>query len=170
MLRPFRRVRWTGAYGALSRDFFTSKEAWAFALSVMDPEVLKLRAAGVLDKNDRDVRVFKVTPKNGRAPAPGRKWRVLAHDLHGNRVLDIESEDNRRREPHRLAKSSRRTERTSVGESEFDELVIDSWFHLEQMSRRVWSLILGDVYLSLFVRSDGLVRVTVTEGKERLRG
>lgn len=37
----------------------------------------------------------------------------------------------------------------------FDELVIDDWFHIEQMDKRLWWMRVGDLNINIHVRSDG---------------
>ncbi len=51
------------------------------------------------------------------AKNPGRTWRVLAHD--GDRTVEVKNQGT------------------------FDELVVDHWLHLEQMTEREWMLGLG---------------------------
>lgn len=63
----------------------------------------------------------------------GSSWRVLAHSIRGNHPsFDVGSADSecggREKRPHSEI---------------FDELVIDGWFHLEQMEPRVWWLCIG---------------------------
>jgi hypothetical protein len=50
------------------------------------------------------------------------------------------------------------------GPVEFDELVIDDWFHLEQIDKRVWWLGLGngEDYWHLHVVIDGKGNATVS--------
>ena len=72
------------------------------------------------------------------AAAPGKKWRVLAHDGEGT----IEHAD----------------------EGTFDELVVDHWLHIEQMDTRNWWMRVGDVELSVTVDPDGSVTVDVARG------
>ena len=37
----------------------------------------------------------------------------------------------------------------------FDELVIDDWFHIEQMDDRRWWMCVGDLHINIHVRHDG---------------
>ena len=104
----------------------------------------------------------------------GASWRVLAHDFNGNRVLDKQSEDNAIRHAARARKLGMKVLKrgtTNAGRSIFDELVIDDWFHLEQMDDRQWCLVLGNqVWLSLLIQRDGTARIIVTGGAEHIEG
>ena len=89
-----------------------------------------------------------------RTPGPGYRWVTLAHGDDGSTV------------------------RQKYGGTEgvcFDELVIDSWFHLEQMSDRSWWLGFGDptcgpyLHLNIGIGKDGQVEV-ITVGDESGRG
>lgn len=71
-------------------------------------------------------------------PLHGYRWRILAHHDNGRRI-EVESG----------------TEPIC-----FDELVIDEWFHLEQLDRRTWHLVIGtDLHLSIQRRPDGTTSV-----------
>lgn len=64
----------------------------------------------------------------------GSRWRILAQDDKECHKVDL------------------RTEHGPV----FDELVIDDWLHLEQMSDRCWYLNIGGVRLDIFVGTKGV--------------
>ena len=66
---------------------------------------------------------------------PGSKWRILARD--GDREIRLENQ------------------------GVFDELVIDRWFHLEQMDDRAWWMRVGDARIVVEIRSDCSADVTV---------
>lgn len=67
-----------------------------------------------------------------RAFWPGFRWRILAHHMtkantrgaYTGEMVDLRSE-------------------SFNGPVEFDEIVIDNWMHLEQMSKRNWWMGLG---------------------------
>ena len=99
---------------------------------------------------------------------PGFQWRILAHkrngiskdSVHTGESLDMDSGYERQSDGYPGIRT-----RLS-GDWEFDELVIDHWFHLEQMSDRNWWIGLGDQdpgsdYFNIYVRVDGKRRVTV---------
>lgn len=86
---------------------------------------------------------MKTRPK--RPPPVGSRWRILAHGPRGERI-DIESRD--------YDEGDRAKPRTV-----FDELVIDDWLHLEQMSARVWWLKIGDDMVMISVGSDGKAKM-----------
>lgn len=71
---------------------------------------------------------------------PGSKWRVLAQGP----VAPMQAEN--------------------LGV--FDELVVDRWFHLEQMERDVWWMQVGDLCLDVTVGPDGRA-IIVTEVERR---
>ena len=48
-----------------------------------------------------------------------------------------------------------RVEAKSDGDSVFDELVIDDWFHLEQMDVRTWWIGIGDAHIWVHVPISG---------------
>lgn len=70
----------------------------------------------------------------------GSRWRILAQDDSPAKV-DL---------------------RTDIGPV-FDELVIDDWLHLEQMSDNCWWMSLGDVRLWITVNKDGQASITVND-------
>lgn len=72
-------------------------------------------------------------------PRPGTRWRMQAEE-HGQTI------ELRNR-------------------GVFDELVIDDWLHLEQMSDRAWWLQLGGACFGISIARDGRVTVTLTEGE-----
>lgn len=77
--------------------------------------------------------------KGGEGPTaglPGRRWRAQWDEEHGQ---------------------------ASVGNrGVFDELVIDDWFHLEQMDkRRWWMRIGGNVIVNVHIDERGRATVTV---------
>jgi hypothetical protein len=83
-------------------------------------------------------------PKRHR---PGSQWRILAHcrlgdGWYGGRV----EESSENHEP-----------------TEFDELVVDEWLHLEQMDRRTWSLRVGPLLITTTVGERGQARVVCVE-------
>ena len=98
---------------------------------------------------------------------PGFSWRVLAHKREGKRAsMSSESFDARCGcgEPngypgYRIALD---------GDWEFDELVIDDWFHLEQMSARNWWMGVGngDDYWHVNIRIDGKGKAAVLVEKQ----
>jgi hypothetical protein len=68
----------------------------------------------------------------------GSDWRVLARGPKGT-DLDVRSEQHRG--------------------LVFDELVIDAWFHLEQMDSRQWWMRIGDLHVTVNLKGDGSVEV-----------
>ncbi len=72
---------------------------------------------------------------------PGRRWRVLA--WRGPSRIELRDEGT------------------------FDELVVDDWLHIEQMTNRTWWMRIGPPgqHLTVWVtvRKDGRTRITITE-------
>lgn len=71
---------------------------------------------------------------------PGSKWRLSAYQKGGRERVNLENA------------------------GVFDELVVDDWFHMEQMDTRVWWLRLGQSTCFVHVGKDGYVRVVKQEG------
>jgi len=67
---------------------------------------------------------------------PGYQWRFLAH---------------RQDVPHPIAISSEQY----VAPVEFDELVVDHWLHIEQMSERHWWMRVGNYRVEITIDGDG---------------
>ncbi len=64
---------------------------------------------------------------------PGSKWRILAWAPRSTEGISL----------------------SSNGISVFDELCVDDWFHLEQMSTRAWCLIIGDDKVMITIDRNG---------------
>jgi hypothetical protein len=98
------------------------------------------------------------TKPRGKALWPGYRWRVYAHHVKKRGGKDPgytgESIDLR---------SDRHGDLV-----EFDELVIDDWFHLEQMNEREWWLGVGngDDYWHVNVHIDRNGKATVQMEKQ----
>lgn len=74
-----------------------------------------------------------------RKPPPGSRWRILAHE----RGRPVELADR----------------------GVFDELVIDDWFHLEQMDTRAWWMEVAGLALWVRIRRNGTAEITFTEAR-----
>jgi hypothetical protein len=84
--------------------------------------------------------------------APGSHWRTLSWtDKPGD-------------EPEAIEHSS--ADEPSI----FDELVIDDWFHLEQMTRRRWWMRIGDLVVWVKVAKDGRVHVVSYDDDDTASG
>jgi len=91
--------------------------------------------------------------KPKRQRQPGMRWRFLAHHRtpagYGD-PIDI-------RDHH-------------YGPSQFDELVVDQWLHIEQMSKHWWWMDVGGVQINVRINNAGNpVRVSVQD-VERVDG
>ena len=89
---------------------------------------------------------------------PGYRWRVLAHKKATASKKPDYLQD------HRWDVRSDQFD-TPI---EFDELVIDDWFHLEQMDKRCWWMGVGngDDYWHIYVVVDGKGKATVSMEKQ----
>jgi hypothetical protein len=65
---------------------------------------------------------------------PGASWRFLAHRRPGS-AITLNS--------------------TQFEPSEFDELVVGDWLHLEQMDTRDWWMQVGPLTINIHIRADG---------------
>lgn len=81
---------------------------------------------------------------------PGFAWRVLAHRVEGASV-DVVSEANHRASERWWRKAMPGKARPTAGREQviaepsvFDELVVDDWFHIEQMDTRLWWMRIGN--------------------------
>lgn len=69
----------------------------------------------------------------------GSHWRILAWKNKGKEKVEMRNEGI------------------------FDELVIDDWFHIEQMDNAAWWMRIGNVMVNIQLRKDGKHRVRVEE-------
>jgi hypothetical protein len=83
-------------------------------------------------------------PKRHR---PGSQWRILAHTLASDGSYVGPIEDSSEKYPA----------------TEFDELVVDEWLHLEQMDSRIWSLRVGPLLITTTVGERGQAREVYVE-------
>ena len=79
---------------------------------------------------------------------PGRHWRLLTAP---RRPAPLTAED--------AAFVSLQNQ------GDFDELVVGTWFHLEQMSGRQWWMRVGDVTFGIHLPKGKPARVRLTEGR-----
>lgn len=95
---------------------------------------------------------------------PGYRWRILAWEKteQGKKGNYTGGQYDRRSGSGPIAP----TDGPGEGNWEFDELVIDHWFHLEQMDDRDWWIGVGDPgngdYYHINVHIDGDKKVTVS--------
>lgn len=69
----------------------------------------------------------------------GSKWRLLAWKNKGQEKVEMHNEGI------------------------FDELVIDDWFHIEQMDTDAWWMRIGRYNVNIQLRKDGKHRVRIEE-------
>lgn len=98
----------------------------------------------------------------------GYRWRLLAHkDLRGDSRIACPRcgfKGDHNKHPKRCDADWREIVWSGTVELHhtdfaepvcFDELVVDDWFHIEQMSDRFWWMRVGDLNLNVYVRADG---------------
>ena len=83
------------------------------------------------------------TKKAPRRPLPGRTWSILAHGTN-RPAIDLQFDQKSR--------------------TTFDELIIDDWFHIEQMDDRAYWVRVGPLVLFVRIPSNGEVDVSVEVG------
>jgi hypothetical protein len=73
-----------------------------------------------------------------KAPfVPGSIWRLLSRDANGEEDLAV------------------------ANRGIFDELVVDQWLHIEQMTDNTWWMRVGDASIHIEVEGEGQVRVQI---------
>ena len=80
-----------------------------------------------------------------RKPRPGSRWRIKAGGVPPDGTVEMLSDNG----------------------PVFDELVIDGWFHLEQMDRRAWWMQIGDHHVNVSIGRDGKATVTYYDDPPR---
>jgi len=102
---------------------------------------------------------------------PGFEWRILAHErtlrnskgVHTGKSLDVDAGITRRSDGYPGVRTR------LAGDWEFDELVLDHWFHLEQMNDRSWWIGVGDpgsgdyFHINVHIKADRTVSVRVED-------
>lgn len=86
---------------------------------------------------------------------PGYRWRVLGWKRKGRYLKDGYATDD--------AEVTLKFE--PKDRVEFDELVVDDWFHIEQMDDRDWWARIGDAYIWIHIASNGKVQVDIRRGE-----
>jgi hypothetical protein len=82
-----------------------------------------------------------------KSQLPGRSWRFQAWGVQGRA----------RHPPIRHASTDH------VGPTEFDELVVGDWFHMEQMDHRDWWMRVGPAVINIHIHPDGTQDMTIAE-------
>lgn len=88
---------------------------------------------------------------------PGYSWRTLAHKRNDQGA----SKERSYLEEHEVALSSEDFEMPV----EFDELVIDHWFHLEQMNDRDWWMRIGNWHINVHIDGNGNTSISSYENE-----
>ena len=93
----------------------------------------------------------------------GKRWRILAQGTKGERISlespPVASATKRFRAAHPEVNWAGVANivgpEPTAPDSVFDELVIDDWFHLEQMDTRLWWMRVGDYHLWVRIPAKG---------------
>lgn len=99
--------------------------------------------------------------KKPKAHRPGSSWRVLAQ---GPRNARLEVVVHSRRGVAMIETADEPDVGTIEEAADFDELVVDSWFHIERMDTRTWWMRIdgrdpdGDLIVWVTVGRDGRAR------------
>ena len=97
-------------------------------------------------------------PKTKCLRRPGSPWRLLVHEYIGKQdgnprtygiSHNVSSQPSRTREPSEWS-----SEHTLEG-TEFDELVVGQWIHIEQMDTSLWWMNVGGVTINVRADRDG---------------
>lgn len=90
---------------------------------------------------------------------PGGRWRLLVHEMNGRnhgRSHDVEPE------PPKRKFGEHTVHHQLPGNTEFDELVVGRWLHIEQIDTGTWWMNIGGVTVHVTADRDGRPkRVTV---------
>lgn len=99
-----------------------------------------------------------------RLRAAGARWRLLVHEPSG-RSHDVTSAPARRAAlTARLGTDPDLTRHTVLPGTEFDELVVGTWIHLEQMDVGRWWMNIGGVTVHVRADRDGRPRHVTVHG------
>lgn len=104
---------------------------------------------------------------------PGSPWRLLVHVWLGKQpgglrygdswnIDNADPGDGRRHVVERIDDGAYIAHTRHLPGTEFDELVVGEWLHVEQMDKRLWWMNVGGVTVMVTARKDGTPkRVTV---------
>lgn len=100
-----------------------------------------------------------------RLRRPGSPWRLLAHEWTGNQGNGTKYGISHHitDQALRLPESEWRQDHLIEG-TEFDELVVSKWLHVEQMDTGSWWMVVGGVVINVRVGRDGRVKHVLVEG------
>lgn len=89
-----------------------------------------------------------------RLRRPGSPWRILVHEPKGA-SHHVTNERLFGRPTTGSQPDSDLSKTVEIPGTEFDELVVGRWIHLEQMSGKVWWMNVGGVTINVTVDKDG---------------
>lgn len=92
-----------------------------------------------------------------RARRAGARWRILVHDWLGKKGVEqtgfpYGTAHNIGSDPRSLGEAGEHSTVTALPNTEFDELVVGQWIHLEQMDAGRWWMNIGGV--TVWVKAD----------------
>lgn len=96
----------------------------------------------------------------------GRRWRILAHygERGNGQAFAVESLDMALEAAPFFQHHPYDRDETLDQPSVFDELVIDDWFHLEQMDDNSYWMRVGEYDINVWVKDGHAALVNVEEG------
>lgn len=112
-------------------------------------------------------------PKKATRKIVGSRWRILAHRGvlgHGD---PVELYSQQWHSPAQLKHMTAARQlhvicRELVTPSVFDELCLDDWLHLEQMSARHYWMAIGPLHVNVTIGKDGRARISIQrDGDDR---
>jgi hypothetical protein len=99
----------------------------------------------------------------------GTRWRILVHDRLPHRGPDgvlYGTAHSIASHPDLAGEDREHFNPLVFPSTEFDELVVSHWLHIEQMNASLWCIDAGGVMLSVTVDRDGRPRQVTVEGPE----
>lgn len=86
----------------------------------------------------------------------GGRWRLLVHgrDVSHDVSAANPGQDSEYRQAHHLPRT------------EFDELVVGSWLHIEQMDTGFWTINIGGVHVHVWADRDGRPKEVMVHGPD----
>lgn len=97
-----------------------------------------------------------------RAKRPGHHWRMLAQGPGSTGYFHVRTNPEQGTVVSEGHPERPVYQRASI---EFDEMVVDHWFHLERMDHRAWWARVGDARLWIKILKTGEVEVSVWRGE-----
>lgn len=98
-----------------------------------------------------------------RKPRSGMRWRVLVHEYAGRGWYGIAHDIRSDAIPHHRAETSGWERRHVIPNTDFDELVVGSWLHVEEMGAGEWWMNVAGVVINVTVDREGRPKAVLVE-------